>query len=342
MAQENQTQDTNINSIFGLTTDQTWLLYCCQYSIIFSQYYVEENVDKKERKRIWMEKWLRTTSDTLSNEFNCADAITLSQSYLSKKCAGIQQSTHSTAWKYLILLESVVFHPFFPLGTEEDDKKLVKGLKMDKEQTRKTLENITKILGIDPSYIEKFSKSHKNAIKRLSGDRTWKIIAVGAAVAALSALGIVFFQPQIILLLAPTLAPGLSGAAATSAVLAALGGGSIAAGGLGMAGGVAVLVGGGVLLGGGAGTGAAMAIFKQSSSYTLSQAAKIEVVLKEIVLGIQNDVKMFQTILLKQQEQIAAMRAELLRLNEESTKHKNEIKNLKKSIEYLERLCKIQ
>jgi len=42
---------------------------------------------------------------------------------------------------------------------------------------------------------------------------------------------------------------GLSGAAATSAALALLGGGSIASGGLGIAGGYAVLLGGGAILG---------------------------------------------------------------------------------------------
>lgn len=109
-----------------------------------------------------------------------------------------------------------------------------------------------------------------------------------------------------------------------------------------MAGGVAVLVGGGALIGSGAGSSVAMALFKKAPVFTLSQAAKMEVVLKEIVLGIQNDVKMFQAILLKQQEQIARMRAELINMKNDNEKNKEDIKNLKKSIEILEKLCKIQ
>ncbi len=342
MSQEQQTQDTNVNSVFGLTAEQTWLLYCCQYTIIFQQYHAESNSDKKERKKLWMEKWVKATNNTLVNEFRFNDELTIVNSSLSKRRQEIQQSTPSTAWKYLILLESVVFRPYFALGIEKEDAKLVKRLIVNKDQHRKTLENIAEILGVDKSYIEKFSKSHKEALKRLGGDRVWKIIAFSAGAAILTVIAVLTFQPAIIAILAPILAPGLHGAAATAAVLAALGGGSIAAGGLGMAGGVAVLVGGGALIGSGAGSSVAMALFKKSPVFTLSQAAKMEVVLKEIVLGIQNDVKMFQAILLKQQEQIARMRAELINMKNDNEKNKEDIKNLKKSIEILEKLCKIQ
>ena len=342
MAQEQQTQDMNVNSVFGLTAEQTWLLYCCQYTIIFQQYYAENNAEKKERKKLWMEKWVKATNDILINEFRCNNGLTIAKNTLSKRCQEIQQSTPSTAWKYLILLESVVFRPYFALGGEKEDAKLVKRLTVNKDQHGKTLEDIAELLGIDKSYIGKFSKGHKDALKRLGGDRVWKIIAVSVSSAILLVLAVLTFQPEIIAILAPILAPGLHGAAATAAVLAALGGGSIAAGGFGMAGGVAVLVGGGALIGGGAGSSVSMILFKESSAFTLSQAAKMEVVLKEIVLGIQNDVKMFQAILLKQQEQIARMRAELINMKNDNEKNKKDIKNMKESIEILEKLCKIQ
>lgn len=53
---------------------------------------------------------------------------------------------------------------------------------------------------------------------------------------------------------------GLSGAALTSACLAYVGGGAIAAGGLGMSGGIATIVGGGAILGLGVGAGVGSAV----------------------------------------------------------------------------------
>lgn len=86
----------------------------------------------------------------------------------------------------------------------------------------------------------------------------------------------------------------MSGAAAISAGLAALGGGAVAAGGFGMAGGIAVLVGGGSLLGATAGTAVGASIASLGSNAVLSEAAKLQVVLKEIVLAIQKDTSYFQ------------------------------------------------
>lgn len=81
---------------------------------------------------------------------------------------------------------------------------------------------------------------------------------------------------------------GLSGAAATSAGLAALGGGSVAAGGFGMAGGTALLSGLGAL--GGAGAGAAGARLSGfSTSQVVAAAVKLDVVARMVLLDAEND-----------------------------------------------------
>jgi hypothetical protein len=77
------------------------------------------------------------------------------------------------------------------------------------------------------------------------GSHYWPIVAAGTATAILATLA----APPIGA--AVGAAMGLSGAAATSAGLAALGGGSLAAGGLGMAGGTALIAGVGTITGAG-------------------------------------------------------------------------------------------
>jgi septal ring factor EnvC (AmiA/AmiB activator) len=100
-----------------------------------------------------------------------------------------------------------------------------------------------------------------------------------------------------------------------------------------MAGGFAVIVGGGAILGAGAGVGVG-ALFAQSPDAALTQAAKLEVVMKEIVL-IQKDIRLAQEIIKEQRQAIRSLEDERddLILNKEQNKQK--IENLEKAIEYL-------
>lgn len=81
---------------------------------------------------------------------------------------------------------------------------------------------------------------------------------------------------------------GLSGAAATSAGLAALGGGSIAAGGFGMAGGTALLTGLGAITGAGA-AAAGTRITGWSAGQVVVDAVKLDVVTRLVVLDADGD-----------------------------------------------------
>lgn len=116
--------------------------------------------------------------------------------------------------------------------------------------------------------------------------------------------------------------------------MAALGGGAIAAGGFGIAGGIAVLVGGALVLGGSTGMGIG-ALASATPQIVLTELAKIEVVLKEIVLGIQHDVKTMQEIILKLNDNLAEMQREVTVLKLENKKNEDKIKNLMEAIEYL-------
>ena len=71
------------------------------------------------------------------------------------------------------------------------------------------------------------------------------------------------------------------------------------------------------------------------SELVLTELAKMEVVLKEIILGIQHDTKMMQEIIMKLNDNLNEMRKEVARLNIENKKNKEKIKNLEESIEYL-------
>ena len=104
-----------------------------------------------------------------------------------------------------------------------------------------------------------------------------------------------------------------------------LGGGALAAGGAGMAGGTAVIVGGGALLGFATGGTASVAgiTLLSSPEYAVSECAKIEVVILEILNKVQND------------KDAAFLALKRFDLNPKIKKEKTEIQKLKKSILYM-------
>ena len=92
---------------------------------------------------------------------------------------------------------------------------------------------------------------------------------------------------------------GLSGAALTSACLAYLGGGAIAAGGAGMLGGTIAIVGGGAALGIGVGAGVGGAVGSAGllgKKNTIMQSAKLLTSVREIFLNDEHDVEFSNSV----------------------------------------------
>ena len=92
---------------------------------------------------------------------------------------------------------------------------------------------------------------------------------------------------------------GLSGAALTSACLAYLGGGAIAAGGAGMLGGTIAIVGGGAALGIGVGAGVGGAVGSAGllgKKSTIMQSAKLLTSVREIFLNDEHDVEFSNSV----------------------------------------------
>lgn len=155
------------------------------------------------------------------------------------------------------------------------------------------------------NYCDKFIELKKSLKKnkQIIEDKTLKksvlkgasVVAIGAATGGLAYA----FAPGIAVVLAGEAVAGLSGAALTSASLAFIGGGSIAAGGFGMAGGTAIITGGGAVLGL-LGSGTVNSIGKVEALYengiTADACAKLLSYCKEVLIGIDLDYRMVSTI----------------------------------------------
>ena len=154
----------------------------------------------------------------------------------------------SGTWYKLVLLEAMLFEPYFPLSTEKDKKGKEKPSKKYKllnvpivgfgeGNGDKYLEEKFSSPYYQKGFISRLRKCHSKVLRELNEVLKTTITAVsitaGVIIVAVFTAGA--FAPQIAVALVGTKFAGLSGVALTNACLAYLGGGAIAAGGAGMA-----------------------------------------------------------------------------------------------------------
>ena len=312
---------------FGLNEKQTVLLFSMQRYIVTKDIEMEEKTTAKKRKQDWLNLWEQGINDVLKKLKEPTDFIEEKDLFEESKNVVADCNNYKMPL-YLILLELSLFEPYFPIG--ELKWKFYERVKYPSNPDDPTLKNLAFMLEIDEEFIGRYKRSFKKSARSLSG--TFKKILVGAGAGTLLlAITAGFAAPIIGAWVAPA---GLFGGAAMNAGLAALGGGAVAAGGLGISGGMAVIVGGGSIFG--AMSGSALgAILSSSSDYALLEGAKLEVVMKEIILSSQQDTRFAQELLEAQRKSIVELEEELteLKFNEEENREK--IKTLSKSIDLL-------
>lgn len=364
----------NSFSMFGLTLEQTKVLFSLQKQILVDDIenktpaHYKRHIDLNDDLNRGINEILKTirigkrfypfsTADKLTQEFfnvvevkskwtdNWEDTVTeymkgidqeselsllSSMDEIKHLIKRLDAKTSNPLWKYLILLECCTFTPYIPKDKTSSDYEVLK--KCVYYENDDLLIHICEVLGIESEFVALFKKSYDKAFKRLSG--YWKTMAISTGIGVAAALAsVIVFQPYVLFA-----APGLTGAAAVTSGLATLGGGAVAAGGLGMAGGMAVVIGGGTLLGAGAGSSAGNMITKMSAGAVLCESAKMEVILKDIVLGVQKDTHYFQEILIRVTEQMQQLRKKIIYLQVKGAEYEKRIEELEKKIEFLEKL----
>ena len=186
-----------------------------------------------EKKYSWADEWKEVTLKLLD-----IDAV-IPEKYLGEK---LKELCLSEARKNALSVELATFTPYFEFA---EDSKQWNALSFDDDDRKRYFAFSGHIMGEAPATLQRTWLEFNNAIEKIvksnaGPNLTWVWTGLGAAV---------------LIILAPYMAGviggvmGLSGAAATSAGLALLGGGSLAAGGLGMTGGYIAVMAGGAIFG---------------------------------------------------------------------------------------------
>ena len=328
----------DILSMFGLNADQMVLMFSMEKLLIENE--IKNSKANIDVKLDWLKEWEESLLVYLISSTSSKYTNLLDENEIQKSIKQLLTSNINNTWYYLIMLELTLFKPYYSLGKESKLDKLYSKLKYA-DQTEYIKELVRKNNVMDIVFIDRFKKTYSKTITRISGKSTKIVLAVVStiAIAAIAAATAGALSGPIAVYLLGAQFVGLSGAALTSAALAMLGGGAIAFGGSGMAGGILAIVGGGALLGlagGGTVVGAATMYIVSLPQVALTQAAKLEVVLKEIVVNAQKDIISAQTVLQNYKDQISSLSNDITQMKLKVNEDKKLIKSMEQSLSYME------
>ena len=344
----------------GLTVAQTEILYNLEcHKTLNDIQHTKLPINSegiKQLKQEWLDEWKMYMTQGFPSflQVNDAELHWYSEQELMRK---IEENDPSGTWFRLVLLEAMLFEPYYPLSLEKDKKgndipsKKYKELqnavfgykKGDGDSYLDTLFNgsyYTK------GYIKRLRKCYDRVLLELN--EVLKTVITSLSITAIVAVAAVAtagaFAPAIAVALVGSNFAGLSGAALTSACLAYLGGGAIAIGGAGMAGGTIAIVGGGAVLGLGVGAGVGGAVGVAGlvgKKNTILQSAKLLVSVREIFLNDEHDLAYSNSIHEKYVQSIAELERGLVELKLQADvvggKDKRELKaRIKKAEESVE------
>jgi len=338
---------------FGLTLEQTEILYNLEMYKTIND--INKSKVNKDLKSEWLEEWKHYMSIGFADFVgqNGAELQWYSKEELVRK---INENEPEKTWFRLVLLEAMLFEPYYPLGLEVDKKgneapsKKYRELSMpfvgyDESRGDAFLEEFYSKYFFKSGYVKRLRKCHDKVTNELNEvtKARLKTLAITALVTIVVVATAGMFAPAIAVALVGSSFPGLSGAALTSACLAYLGGGAVAAGGMGMAGGTMAIVGGSAILGLGVGSGVGGAVGAASvmgKKGTIRQSAKLMVAVREIFLNDEHDIDYSNTVYEQYVRNIADIEKGLVELElkanvaEKAEKKQLEaqIKNVKESV----------
>ena len=326
----------------SLGFEEMRILYSLENLIVSDDISIAKNKEDEDLKRTWQRKWKENLVAMLSN-----DNITLENFFLNEIEIQKYLETNSNEMaQYLIVLEDMLFEPYYAIFEDDNVKKLQKL----KNKSKYLLEKYTQLQDlISKKEVEKIKKAYKKSFSKIAGSNKGMIVgAIGTAVVMIASSALAYaFAPVIAVALVGSGATELTGAALISHCLAVLGGGSLAAGGFGMAGGTAVITGGGALLGMVSGTGmsAATTVYVLSKEgYVLNECSRLLTYCKVVLKERLHDEKSIIDIYTKLESQIDTIKNSITEFEsnlqsedkKEQKANKDKIKVAKKSLKYLE------
>lgn len=344
---------------FGLTEEQTEILYNIEFHKTLNDIYSTKGVGGNKAKQLkneWLTEWQSYMTKGYASFLQSSNDVLVWHSVERLKDM-IRRNDPSKPWFRLVLLEAMLFEPYYALSLEKDKKgndipsKKYEGINksltgFNKAGGDKYLDEVFGRVYCGDGYVKRLRKCYEKSLRELNEVQkaTFTSLTIAAVITLAAVATAGTLAAPIAVALVGSNFSGLSGAALVSASLAFLGGGAIAAGGAGMAGGTAAIVGGGAILGLGLGTGVGgitMRVSLMGKKNTIRESAKLMVSVKEIFLNDEHDLDYSDSVYEQYVANIAKIEHDLVEMRlKESSASAEEKKQLKAEIKSAEESVK--
>lgn len=314
-----------MNNSLALNKEEASALYSLENYLIKKDVEKEENLDKKVIKKLWLKKWQNGILTFLRIKSG-DDNMVLEESY--EDIINYMNSETVTSYKKrAILIELLTFSPYYNL--EEKDNKQYSGLKFDRKQRRLMCGDIAEETGLNRREVDDIEALYKSSYSFYTERMKSTVIKVASVVGAgvLFASGAWMFAPAVIPVFT---AAGITGAAAITAGIAVLGGGTLnISEDINNSELIVYICGGGILgCNSDKANDIAIKLVERSPEYTLVQTIKLDCAIKYIYI-LNEDEKIEVTGEAIVKEIVEQMKTTMDNLMEKATVEVEEINRLK-------------
>ncbi len=303
--------------------------------ISLKKLFVEEDIEKTTlslqaaRKRAWLKQWMKNPVDTLSKDQGGdeqPDPFFLSSHDLDRELRGLKRNRARAG---LVLFELIAFRPYEALDNGAAPPIF---LHYSPRVRSEFLSNLGQALNFSRETVAAYGKNLKTTAAKITGTTSLTLTGVGIGVAAGVILAVLSSSTIGAYIAAGT---GYKGAAAVNHGLAALAGGSKAAGGWGVQGGVLILALGFGILAGLIGLLIAMVFARSRQKINYRSGAKLETALNAVAVDSSTTPDQLQQILRKQTAVIEALEKKLGDLRRSDTQNRRDIRRLEQRLRSL-------
>lgn len=273
---------------FKISNSESRLLYSLQINKVLKDIENEKNEKKQNEKRKWLELY---KNDLLKKLRKKPNYIIINEEILF---VNIRKKLRHHWWRFnrerkflfRLLIDLVTVTPYHQISDEP-----LWNIKYTYKYEQEYIQSITKDITFEK--FRAFKKGYNEMLGKIQGKTLVETIIPIILFGAVAGVGGLVFAPVIAVTFVGPFIVGIHGAALTSASLALIGGGSLAAGGMGIAGGTAIIASGGALLGisGGGLASSAINVKKIPSSFVQVQATILVLYSKNILIDIYGNYK---------------------------------------------------
>lgn len=326
---------SDLISMFGLNEEQFIIKASIEKLLIDKDI---QTGNKKAAKQMWLKEWEEPYLKYISTITNNENIVFLDENGIVEAIRDMQSHGMNMTWYYLLMFEMTHFWPYSPIGANSKNDSVYMKLKFS-DQTNAIKDLVRRNNIMDVELIDQYMKSYSSSISKLNETTKKNLIAIACILAAVTLTAIGFLTILEIMILIGIGFVVKYFYSYYNRLLTIIGGSYVPLGATGKTGDPLAIIGGGAMLGllnEGPEVDVTFAHIASSNQSALTQSAKLETVIKEILINTLNDSNNSRIVLQKFRAHLDSLTNDIANSTIDFDKYTAAMRVLQKSLKYME------